>query len=453
MNPPATQGPQMQFTIYPWDIKSWRLAFRVSGLPGVALFFLVLGAMLQTADVSGGGVAGHSSLSALLLVRTPAALLALLVLLSRPRIASIRITDLRFAYAAFACWYFASSLWSQGRIQTIGKSTELLLAGLVFLEASRDEHPILRVEALRQIVLLTMSTIATITVLGFVLRISTFVQPRPGLIGSTTAQAPFLSGNGLGYVASALLLLIFAEWQGHRLRGKAAFGQLVFAMALFSTSASRTSLGILLLSMLLVIFKRSKLFGTLAVSAVVVGFTLFWSEIHAFLEGQTAHSGNMETLSGRTVVWTAALRLFQEHPVLGVGGGVGGKVVVSHISNIYISVMSSLHNGFLETLTGLGLIGFAIGVYMLLLTTWRALGAWNSNPEFAGTYVLIIHVWLTTTMSTGVLGWMGYEVALFLCILTNLDLVRERAQLSARIRLAPVRWSGLSMIPGDQAAG
>jgi O-antigen ligase len=409
--------------------------------------------MLQVADVSGGGVAGHSSTTALLLVRTPAALFALLLLLSRPRFASIRVTDLRFAFAAFACWYFASSLWSQGRIQTIGKSTELVLAGLVFLAASRDENPIQRVEALRQIVLLTMSAIATITVLGFAFRISSFVQPRPGLISSTTAQAPFLSGNGLGYVASALLLVIFAEWQGHRLPGKAALGQLAFAMALFSASASRTSLGILLLSILLVIFKRSKLFGTLALSAVVLGTIAFWSDILAFLQRQTAHSGNMETLSGRTVVWTAALRLFEEHPLLGVGGGVGGKVVVSHISNMYISVMSSLHNGFLETLTGLGLVGFLIGSYMMILTTWRALGAWNSNPEFGGTYVLIIHVWLTTTMSTGVLGWMGYEVALFLCIVTNIDLVRERAQAHTRSRVAPVRWSALAMIPRDQIAG
>jgi len=90
---------------------------------------------------------------------------------------------------------------------------------------------------------------------------------------------------------------------------------------------------------------------------------------------------------------------------------------------------------------------------MMILTTWRALGAWNSNPEFGGTYVLIIHVWLTTTMSTGVLGWMGYEVALFLCIVTNIDLVRERAQAHTRSRVAPVRWSALAMIPRDQIAG
>jgi O-antigen ligase len=115
--------------------------------------------------------------------------------------------------------------------------------------------------------------------------------------------------------------------------------------------------------------------------------------------------------------------------------------------------MSSLHNGFLEVLTGLGLVGFAVGVSMLVLTTWRTLKAWNSNPEFVGTYVLIIHVWMTTFMSTGILGWMGYEVALFLCILTNVDLVAERARALTRDDVRPVRWRAGTLVPRNQPAG
>jgi O-antigen ligase len=442
----------MRFTIYPWDIKSWRSAFRISGLPGVALFFLLVGAMLQVGESTGGG-AGHSSSTAILLIRTPAIIIAFLLLLLRPRIAGMRLTDLRFAYAAFACMYLASALWSEYRIQTIGKAAELLLAGMVFFEASHADHPIQRVEGLRQIILLTTSTLGMFAVLGFALRLPTFVQARPGLITSTTANAPFLSGNGLGYVASALFLVVFAEWHSGRIRLRTAFGQLTFALALFSVSASRTSLGILLLSILLVVFKRSKLTGGLAVAAVVLGGCLFWTGVLSFLQGHQAASANIATLSGRTVVWSAAVRQFESHPVLGVGGGIGGKVVISHIGNMYLEEMSSLHNGFLEVLTGLGLVGFLISSYMLLLTTWRAWTTWNSHPEFAGTYVLIIHVWMTTTMSTGILGWMGYEVAFFLCILTNLDLVAERARALTRTEVQPVRWFPQALVGRNQIAG
>jgi len=439
----------MPFSIYPWDLKTWRAAFSVSGLPGIALLLILLGAMLQVEDLSGGG-AGHSSAAAILLIRTPAIILAFLLLLSRPRIAAMRATDLRFAYAVFAGLYFLSTLWSNIPIQTLGKSVELLLAGMVFFEASRGDGPMVRVEGLRRITLLTMSTLGSLAVIGFCLRLPGFVQHRAGLISSTTAQAPFLSGNGLGYVASALILVVLAEWQARRIRAQAAILQLVFALALFSVSASRTALGILLLSVLLVIFKRSKVIGALAVCAVLIAGTLFSTEIITRLQGKQ-NANSFVTLSGRTVVWTAAVRQFEKNPILGVGGGVGGKMVIANIGNMYLEAMSSLHNGFLEVLTGLGITGFLIAVYMLCLATWRAWGIWNEYPQFAGTYVLIIHVWMTTIMSTGLLGWMGYEVAIFLCIITNLDVIREGTRV--RVRAAtPLRWTSKALQPQQQAA-
>jgi O-antigen ligase len=156
-------------------------------------------------------------------------------------------------------------------------------------------------------------------------------------------------------------------------------------------------------------------------------------------------------LSGRTVVWAAAVHQFEEHPILGVGGGVGGKMVISHIGNMYLEEMSSLHNGFLEVLTGLGIAGFVLGASMMVIASWRAWSAWSRHPEFAGTYVLILHVWMTTIMSTGLLGWMGYEVALFLCIATNLDLVRAREHAIARIPRFS-RWAAMAPHPQEQLA-
>jgi O-antigen ligase len=202
---------------------------------------------------------------------------------------------------------------------------------------------------------------------------------------------------------------------------------------------------------LLVIFKRSKVIGFLCVAGVgVMGF-MFSTEIVTRLQGHQQAS-SFVTLSGRTIVWTAAVRQFERYPLLGVGGGVGGKMVISHIGDIYLQEMSSLHNGFLEVLTGLGIIGFLLGAGLLVVASFRAWSSWNLHPEFAGTYVLIIHVWMTTIMSTGLLGWMGYEVAIFLCIITNIDLVRELARKPAPA-LKPVRWSAHALQPREQTAG
>ena len=50
------------------------------------------------------------------------------------------------------------------------------------------------------------------------------------------------------------------------------------------------------------------------------------------------------------------------------------------------------------------------------------------------------------------LGVDGYEVAIFLTIVTNLDLVAERARGRIR-RVAPLRWPAEKLQPQNQAAG
>jgi O-antigen ligase len=281
------------------------------------------------------------------------------------------------------------------------------------------------VNALLRIIVFTISAVSLATVLGFLLHVNGFVQQRPGLISSTTAQAPFLSGNGLGYVASALFLVVFAEWQAGSISRRSAMRQLAYAVAIFSVSASRTSFLILVFTVLLIVFRRSKVAAVLGGLVVAAAGFALRQVLLSHLQGQQSSSG-FGTLSGRTVLWTAALRQFKDHPLLGAGGGIGGKTVIQNIGDIYLQTVSSLHNGFLELLMGLGSIGLLLGLYMLVLVTVRAWRAWRVHPEYASLYVLIVHAWLTTIMSTGVLGWMGYEMAFFVCIMTNVDLVRRQ---------------------------
>lgn len=418
---------ELRISIYPWNLRAWSRAFKITGVLGYALLALLLGAMIQYADASGGGP-GHSSTTILLLVRGPMTLLALMLLLFHPRLSKLHLSDTRLLFLAFGILYLVSVLWSAIKIETLGKAVEILLATFVFLEVSRMPDPAERVDALRQIILLTVSLIATITVVGYVLHAPGFVQHRPGIFTSTTAQAPFMSGNGLGYVSTALFLVIFAEWHSKRLRTANAVQQMIFALALFSVSASRTSFVILLLSILLAVGRKSKLFAISLAAVMILLMTVFEATITVFLHGKESAS-DFATLSGRTVVWTAALRQFQARPFLGAGGGVGGKQVIAHIGNFSLETMSSLHNGFMELVTGLGVVGTAICVALLLWVTLRTWQTWLRHPEYSGTYVLIIHVWLTTIMSTGIFGWMGYEMALFLCLMTNIDLLhraRER---------------------------
>ncbi len=412
-----------RISIYPWDLRAWKAAFKITGILGIALLALLIGAMVQYADASGGGP-GHTGTAVLVIVRGPMTLLAFLLLLFNPRISKLRLSDTRLLFLAFGLLYLVSVLWSPLKIETLGKAVEILLATLTFLQISRMENAVQRVDALRQIILLTTSLLATITVLGYILHLPGYVQARPGLFTRTTAQAPFLSGNGLGYVSSALFLITFAEWHAKRLGSRSAFRQMFFAMMLFSVSASRTSFVILLLSVVLVVGRKSKVFAVSLASLMVLLMTVFQDTIMTFLHGNEAAT-DFNTLSGRTIVWTAAMRQWKAHLFLGAGGGVGGKQVLAHIGDFSLQVMSSLHNGFMELLTGLGTIGILLCTFLLVWVTLRTWNVWLDHPEYSSTYVLIIHVWMTTIMSTGIFGWMGYEMAFFLCIMTNIDLLHR----------------------------
>jgi len=122
-------------------------------------------------------------------------------------------------------------------------------------------------------------------VVGYLIHAPGFVQARAGLFTPTTAQAPFLSGNGLGYVSSALFLVIFAEWRAHKLRTGNAVCQMIFAMGLFSVSASRTSFVILLLSVLLIVGRRSKAFAFGLAFVMLLLITVFQPQISVFCMG------------------------------------------------------------------------------------------------------------------------------------------------------------------------
>jgi O-antigen ligase len=206
---------------------------------------------------------------------------------------------------------------------------------------------------------------------------------------------------------------------------------MLFAMALFAVSASRTSFVILALSVLLIVGRKSKIVAIGLASVMTLLLTVFQDQIMVFLHGKES-AADFSTLSGRTTVWDSAMRQFSQRPFLGAGGGVGGKQVLAHIGNFSLETMSSLHNGFMELLTGLGAVGLVLCVGLLVWVTLRTWSTWLRHPEYSGTYALIIHVWLTTIMSTGIFGWMGYEMAFFLCIITSIDLL-HRADARARV--------------------
>jgi O-antigen ligase len=418
-------------SIYPWDLRSWKVAFGQAGISGFAMMALLVAGFAQLPD-SSGQPAAHASQATLWLIRGPLVLTSALLISFVPRFSRIGIRDLRFWFLLFTVYFTVSTVWSYSPVTTLGKGFELAAGLLIVMQASRDEKAEERLTGLFRLILLLVSAMATVTVVGFLFGMHSFVSPQPNLFMSTSAEAPFLSGNGVGYSASLLILVSFTEWQFSKVRGAGLKWQVVFASILFLFAASRSSFAIILLGLLIVLLRKSKTALVTVTCFLGLGGYLFGKALVKALSFRQSES-TLQTLSGRTVMWAAGFRQWTHSPLIGYGGGAGGKYVLSKIGISSVEVLSSMHSGLMETLDGLGTIGFVLGVGILIVATFMAYREWRASTQYIAIWVIVIHFWIASTMSVGVLGWMNAELALYLVFLTLLD-VQRRKRVRARVR-------------------
>lgn len=412
------------FTLFPWDLSAWKLALNLSGIPGVAMLLLLLAGMVQIPEDS--AISGmHASPVTIWFIRAPLTFAAGLLVLSGRSFSKLNWNDLRFWFLIYAILFAASVLWSTSPAGTAGKALELLIAILIILQASRDERALQRLDGLARLVILLVSSVALVSVLGYFARLPGFVYAKVGLITHTTAESPGLSTDSLGYLSISFLLASFAEWQFSGLTLKRFIPKLLYSSFLFLFSSSRTALGICLIGMALLLLRRSKamLFVFCLASGAVAYF--YAAKILKYLSFNESQS-SVDTLSGRTLMWIAAIREWRRRPWMGYGGGVGGKYVISRIEISSLAKMSHLHNGFLECLTGLGIGGFILGLTLLTIATIRMMKLWTRYPFFAPLYVWVVIFWIQSIMSMGLLGWMNYLIAIYLVVLAHIDLLRRQ---------------------------
>jgi len=114
--------------------------------------------------------------------------------------------------------------------------------------------------------------------------------------------------------------------------------------------------------------------------------------------------GRDNTLSGRTTLWRAALASFDQHPAFGVGyrafwraGGIND--VLGYLSDRILPGHG--HNGYLDTLAELGLLGIAVlGLFFLLTISGvvRAIcqGSGELAPYFAFLMIFAMNNYVAT---------------------------------------------------------
>jgi O-antigen ligase len=189
--------------------------------------------------------------------------------------------------------------------------------------------------------------------------------------------------NSLG--AFCMLTYPVLMWKYHRSSpiGKVSL-LFLFCLVLFMhiLSGSRASLAASILGffMWFLIINKVNL-NSLAKILSLFLITLFGVALLLQSRPASLNRGSQDItgLTGRTEFWQGCLQLVKEKPVTGYGYGVGGKIWADprfYKAGQFLwsgSAKASLHNGYLSMAIGLGFVGLAIWLILVLVPAWRVM--------------------------------------------------------------------------------
>lgn len=180
---------------------------------------------------------------------------------------------------------------------------------------------------------------------------------------------------------AALLVRLFSR-TGKVSRFVSALGAtfaFLTVLATKSTSAIITALIAVSLLVLMWLLRRLGAPGRFAVLPLALvlslGFVLPWALDNE--DAVAAAFGRSATLTGRTEIWDIALYVARDNLWFGMGwGGIWDGTVGLEIRSIFgYTTALSAHNGYLDVLLQVGIVGavfFALGVMFTMVRAWRA---------------------------------------------------------------------------------
>lgn len=351
------------------------------------------------------------------------------------RIAS-RAHRLRWGVASSALIVYVgvgalSSAYSAAPIVTVGKVYELgvALAVIVAIAQSTDaEREVRRV--IRLVVVLEAALLA-VGIVGYVAMPQLFaeVQNRPGFLLPATMVSPYGHSNGLS--ASGALVAAYALAAYFR-RGEDDPGGRWLALAGVGTvgvvlTSGRQGLIILVLSLAVLLWAHRRILLAALLPAAGVGLMFVADSLWAIVaRGQTTEQ--LATLTTRTVWWGSAIDAFATQPVTGYGFGVGGRFVALQGAGFDVG---SVHNGYLEALVGVGMLGFiplTIAIWQVAKWAYRNIVIYKNTLPAIVVVPLLIH----TFVSLGFGAWLQPDFVVFAAVAALADLERRRHRGMAR---------------------
>lgn len=323
-------------------------------------------------------------------------------------------------YAVFVVVAVLSTVWSAGRLATVGKSFELAVGLLIVLAVAAQPHAERYLRRLFFMTLLFMGVLLSIVLVGYLANPSLFqsyiLLKRDWILSGgpipIASNAISRFGAILGTVALAYLLKRHRSlWERVLAASLVVYGTVFPLLAEGRTGIASFMLG----ALVLILLQRPVLGFILMVPGVLLIpriLDVFWE---FFRRGQNLEQ--FSGLSGRVDWWLAGFDALMRAPFTGYGFGVGGRVAFAQLGR---EATAGLHNGFLETAAGVGLFGLAIWLIVFILVATGSLQHLLFNRQVE-VFAVFITIGFATVLSSGAGGWMSAELGLFFILMALLD--------------------------------
>jgi O-antigen ligase len=209
-------------------------------------------------------------------------------------------------------------------------------------------------------------------------------QDAQGLVisGIDRFRGFFGNANDVGALMLAAVSSSLACWKLSSRRQRYVLILVIVAAVIVAVCAdSRSALGALLVGCALYILRQYRVRGALAIGVTSILVVAALSLIH----GAGAYaSRDLDTLTGRTDIWAFTLQQIRERPFTGYGYEVSGEIFASRYFPLWygpwdMGPRSSLHDGYLAHLVGVGVPATALWLF-IVLRPWVFVFRQTSDP-------------------------------------------------------------------------
>jgi O-antigen ligase len=317
-----------------------------------------------------------------------------------------------------------STLYSVAPIVTGPKVIELAAGLLIITSLYLSPNPSANLrKAISFIVMLDLA-LTVAAVIGYFVLPGVFasVEYRRGFLFASTMVSPWASSNSLSAAGSVVAAFSLARYFGtpglERLKW---IGGFVFGTAATVLASGRQGVAMWVVAVAILLFvHRRRLFILLVGPATLALVYMNWDVVLSILSRNQSEN-SLLLLTGRVRFWQSAIKSISLHPWTGFGFGAGGRFVA--LSAIGEGTRSNLHNGYLEALTGVGIMGFV----PLLVSVVIALG-WTIRRLIhridTALAILMIPLFLHTFVDLGFGAWLKPDFLILAGIVALSDLER-----------------------------